>query len=109
MPIAPLHLRGLVAPAFTPMRADGSVDLGRIEPYAEYLVRQGVVGVFVAGTTGEGLSLSVSEREQLAQRWCAAAAERLRVIVHVGHDNLPEARHLAAHAQRVGAAAIAAV
>ena len=109
MPPAPLNLRGLVAPVFTPMRADGSLDLGRIEKQAEHLVEQEVVGVFVAGTTGEGPSLTLSERQQLAERWCAVADKRLPVIVHVGHTSVPDAKELAGLAQRAGAAAVAAV
>ena len=109
MPSAALKLQGLVAAAFTPMRADGSLDLDRVEAQAEHLVGQSVAGVFVAGTTGEGLSLSVAERQQLAERWCAVAGKRIPVIVHVGHDNLPDAKDLATHAQKAGAAAIAAL
>ena len=109
MPPARLNLRGLVAPAFTPMRADGALDLARVEKLAEHLAGQGVVGVFVAGTTGEGMSLSVAERKQLTERWCAVAGRQLPVIAHVGHNSLPEARDLAAHAQAAGAAAVAAV
>jgi N-acetylneuraminate lyase len=104
-----LKLRGLVAPVFTPMRANGSLDLDRVEALAEHVAGQGVVGVFVAGTTGEGLSLSVSERKQLTERWCAVAGNQFPIIVHVGANCLPDAVELAAHAHRAGAAAIAAV
>src|SRR4051794_6940497 len=91
------------------MRADGSLDLDRVEKQAEHLATQGLAGVFVAGTTGEGLSLSVPERQQLAERWCAVAGKRFPVIVHVGHNSLPDAKALAAHAQKAGATAVAAV
>ena len=109
MATAALKLRGLVAPVFTPMHADGSLDLDRVEALAEYMWVQGVAGVFVAGTTGEGLSLSVPERQQLTERWCAVAAGQFPVIAHVGHLSLPDAKELASHAQRAGATAIAAV
>jgi N-acetylneuraminate lyase len=109
MPTAALKLRGLIAPAFTPMRADGSLDLDRVEALAEHLEGQGIVGVFVAGTTGEGLSLTLSERRLLTERWCAVAAGRFPVIAHVGHACLSDAKDLAAHAQQAGATAVAAV
>lgn len=109
MPVAPLNLKGLAAPAFTPMHADGLLDLSRVEQQAEHLLHQGVIGVFVGGTTGEGLSLTAAERCQLTERWCAVAGKRLPVIVHVGHNSIPDARELAAHAQKTGAAAIVAV
>ena len=109
MPPAPLHLRGLVAPAFTPLRVDGSLDLGRVDKQAEHLVRQGVVAVFVCGTTGEGPSLTVPERQQLCERWRAVAGSHLPAIVHVGDTSIAAARALSAQAQKTGAAAIAAV
>ena len=109
MATAALKLRGLVAPVFTPMHADGSLNLDRVEAQAEHLKGQGVVGVFVAGTTGEGLSLTIPERQQLLERWVAVVGRRFPVIAHVGHNCLGDARELAAHAQRVGATAIAAV
>jgi N-acetylneuraminate lyase len=65
-----------------------------------------VTGAFVCGTTGEGLSLSTQERKAIAARWCEVAGSALRVIVHVGHTSLIEARDLAEHAQRIGASGI---
>lgn len=109
MATAALKLRGLVAPVFTPMHADGSLNLDRVEALVEHLKGQGVVGVFVAGTTGEGLSLTLSERRQLTERWCAVANGKFPVIAHVGHVCLSDAKALAEHAQQAGATAVAAV
>lgn len=109
MPTRALKIKGLVAPVFTPMRADGSLNIGVVEKQAEQLVAQGVVGVFVGGTTGEGLSLTLAERKQLLERWCAVAGKQLPVIAHVGHNCLADAKELAAHAGAAGAAAVAAI
>ena len=53
---------GLVAAPPTGFRDDGEVDLAVIEPLAGHLREQGVAGVFVNGTTGEGASLTTEER-----------------------------------------------
>lgn len=98
---------GLIAAPFTPLRADGALNLDAIAPYARSLQQAGVVGAFICGTTGEGMSLSVAERRQVAERWLAGAPAGLRVIVHVGHNALPDCRALAAHAQTIGADSIA--
>lgn len=100
------HIEGLIAAPFTPMDAEGRVDLGRIEGLADLLARNGVVGAFVCGTTGESLSLTEQERRDVTERWVACAPPGFRVIVHVGHDSLPVSRALAAHAEAVGAHAI---
>lgn len=103
----PLH--GLITATFTPMKEDGSLALDRIPAYADFLARNGIAGAFVNGTTGEGASLTTAERKQIAETWVAAAPPDLRVIVHVGHNSLEEARDLAAHAQQIGAFAFAAL
>uniref|UniRef100_A0A670HP63 N-acetylneuraminate lyase n=1 Tax=Podarcis muralis TaxID=64176 RepID=A0A670HP63_PODMU len=55
---------------------DWEINLSVIGQYVDYLINeQGVKNVFVNGTTGEGLSLSVQERKQLAEEWAKHAAE----------------------------------
>ena len=101
------HITGLVAPVVTPMHEDGSLKLDLAGQIVDHLDRWGVAGVFVCGSTGEGQSLSVAEREDVAEAYAQAARGRLRVIVHVGHNALGEARKLAGHAQKLAADAIA--
>jgi len=95
--------RGLIAAPLTPMRADGDVDVGRIEAQAEFLARNGVVGAFACGTTGEGPSLTVPERMDVVRRWTEVAPDGFRVIVNVGHISLRDCRAMASHAAEVGA------
>lgn len=99
--------RGLIAAPFTPLKSDRSLDLGMIDRYVEWLVARGVVGAFVCGTTGEGMSLTLDERQQVAKAWVRASPKSLRVIVHVGHAGLVDCRVLAAHAEEIGAGGIA--
>jgi N-acetylneuraminate lyase len=99
----------IVAAAFTPFARDGVLDVSRIETQVAGLVRDGVHGAFVCGTTGEGAALTTAERRQVAEAWVAHAPAGFRVIVHVGHAATAEAAALAAHAQEIGAHAIAAV
>ena len=100
---------GLVAAPFTPMRPDGAINLEAIPAYAQHLQCLGVVGAFICGTTGEGASLTLAERRAVAEKWRQEASPSLRVIVHVGHTCLDDARELAAHAQAIGADSIAAL
>ena len=102
-------IEGLVAAPFTPMHADGCIDLDTIDRHAKLLAANGVAGAFVCGSTGEGPSLTVPERMQIAERWMAGAPDALRVIVHVGHLCINDCRTLAAHAQQIGALAIGTV
>lgn len=104
-----IHLSGLIAAAYSPFRADGDLNLPVIDDLAGLYRESGVAGVFICGTTGESHSLTVRERQQIAERWMKASDERLPVIVHVGHNCQRDAMTLAAQAEAVGAQAIAAM
>lgn len=103
MPQNASRLTGLIAAPYTPLHNDGSLNLPMIEKLAESLVRSGVTGAFVCGTTGEGVSLTNAERMAVAERWQQVVGGKLRVIVHVGHTSTGDARELAAHAEKIGA------
>lgn len=47
------------------MNDDLSLNFDAIEPVAKHLVENHVNGVFVCGTTGESMLLSVPERKQV--------------------------------------------
>lgn len=101
-------IEGLVAATFTPMRVNGGLDLDKVGPIVDRLIADGIKGIFVCGSTGEGPSLTTSERKQLAEAFVQAAAKRIKVFVHVGHNSVAEAKELAAHAREVGADYISA-
>merc|ERR1712123_129932 len=64
-----LSIQNLIAAPFTPMNSDESVNVNVIPDYAQCLINQGVTQVYILGTTGEGMSLSVDERMQVAEAW----------------------------------------
>jgi len=100
---------GLVAAPFTPMDECGDIALATVERQAEYLAAVRVTGVFVGGTTGEGASLTLDERMQLAERWVQVAGRNLVVLVHVGTNCMKDSQALAAHASRIKAHGIGAL
>ena len=102
-------LNGLIAAPFTPMLPDKSVNWEMIPKLADWLAGNGVTAAFICGTTGEGFSLSTEERMRLAECWLKSAATKLKVVVHVAHNSLDESRRLAAHAEQIGADAIASI
>lgn len=103
-----LKLNGLVAAAVTPMHPDGRVNLAPIDRLVDHLLLGGVGGLYVCGSTGEGVSLTTAERQEVAAAFVRAAARRVPVIVQVGHNSVGEARTLAAHARQIGASAVSA-
>jgi N-acetylneuraminate lyase len=98
----------LIAPPHAPFHADGSLNLSVVERQAEHFAATCIDGVFVSGTTGESLSLTVQERLDLAKRWIDVCRETdIDVIVQVGHNCVEDARQMAEHAQSNGADAVA--
>jgi len=102
-------LRGLIAATFTPMNKDGTLNLKAVPAITEFVIGQGIDGLFVCGSTGEGTSLTSDERRAVTEAYVSATAGRVPVIVHVGHNSVEEATALAAHAAQAGADAIAAM
>ena len=102
-------IKGLIDAPFTPFHADGEVNYGPIPEYAAMLVRNGLKGVFINGSSGEGYMLTEEERNKLAEAWVAAAPEGFKVIVHVGSTCVKSSRRMAEHAQAIGAWGIGAM
>lgn len=94
---------GLIDAPFTPFHENGDLNLEPIEKYAAMLQKNGLQGVFINGSSGEGYMLTTEERMQLAERWIKVAPQGFKVIVHVGSCCLRESQKLAAHAQEIGA------
>jgi N-acetylneuraminate lyase len=100
------HIKGLIAAPLTGFHSDGSVNYEVISEYIKFLHFNNVAGVFVNGTSGEGMSLSSAERMTIAERWTILSPPGLKIIIHVGHTSHTVSKSLAAHAEEIGATAI---
>ena len=67
------------------------------------LQKNGLKGVFINGSSGEGYMLTTEERMQLAEKWVSVAPDGFKVIVHVGSCCLRDSVRLARHAAEIGA------
>lgn len=94
---------GLIDAPFTPFYENGEVNYEPIEAYAKMLQKNGLKGVFINGSSGEGYMLTDEERMQLAERWVSVVPDGFKVIVHVGSCCLKSSRILAEHAAKIGA------
>jgi N-acetylneuraminate lyase len=102
-------IEGLIAAPFAPMSASGDVMYDRIECYYDFLDKNRVVGAFINGSTGEGVSLSQNEKMKIVEAWTKRAKERntVKVITLVGGTSYVECIENAIHAQEQGVYAIA--
>ena len=102
-------IKGLIVAPFTPFDKNGELDLSRIADYGKLLKKNGLVGVFLNGSSGEGYMLTVEERMLLAEKWVATVPEGFKVIIHVGATCIKDSHKLAKHAQQIGAFGIGAM
>ncbi len=91
-------LQGLIAAAHTAFNSDGSVNLAVIKDQAKMLIRQKVTGVYISGTTGEGICCSIAERKAVMDEWAKWGKGKLFLIVHIGALALPDVQELGAYA-----------
>ena len=80
-----------------------------IAAYAAMLKKNGLKGVFINGSSGEGYMLTDEERKRLAEEWIKYADADFKVIVHVGSCCVKASRELARHAAEIGAWGIGAM
>ena len=83
--------KDLIADTWTPMNADQSVNYDAISEYGKMLLLQGVKNVYINGTTGEGMSLSVEERQKCAEKWITGMDV---VVNHVGAKSIADVKAL---------------
>lgn len=102
-------IKGLINAPFTPFNVDNEVNYAIIDKYVDLLVKNGLKGVFINGSSGEGYMLTDAERMLLAEKWIASSPKDFKVLVHVGSTCVQSSRVLAAHAQKNGAYAIGAM
>lgn len=104
-----VDFKGLWPALFTPVKDDGKVNERELERLIETVVSQGLDGIYLLGSTGQGFLYSEAERLRIAEMALQMAARRIPVIVHVGALSTDESVRLARHAEAHGADGISSV
>jgi len=100
---------GILCALVTPFQEDQVADLAPLKGVVDFLIARGVHGLFVLGTTGEGVLLDPFERREVAAFVLRHVGGRIPVIVHCGAPDTKTAADLARHAEEQGATAAATV
>ncbi len=77
-------LNGLVPVMVTPMLEDGSPDPDGINSLVNFLIEKGVSGLWVLGSAGEDINMSVNQRIQVARLTAEANQGRIPLVVGSG-------------------------
>jgi 4-hydroxy-tetrahydrodipicolinate synthase len=101
-------LRGVITAMVTPLDEHLALDQKGLERLIEHLIRGGVHGIFILGTTGEAPSLPYAVRSALIQQACQLVGSRVPVIVGITDTSYQDAVRMAAQAHACGAVAVVA-
>jgi 4-hydroxy-tetrahydrodipicolinate synthase len=104
-----MMFRGIFPPTVTLFRDDGSLDTDANRRHLDFLIAQGVQGLFVLGTSGEFMHMNLKEREQHAVETLQHVNGRVPVIIGTGTTSTRETIRLSRHAQGSGADAVAVI
>jgi dihydrodipicolinate synthase/N-acetylneuraminate lyase len=103
-------MEGIVTAMVTPFTRGGEfVDFDKIAGIAEGILGFGVHGLFVCGTTGEGLLMHADERREVLREALSVARKRAKVIAHTGALDTATTIELTRDAAEAGAHAAAIV
>ncbi|KAJ0173517.1 hypothetical protein K1T71_010666 [Dendrolimus kikuchii] len=101
------NIQGVLAPVFAPVDEKGNINFDIIPRYAQFLNNSGINGILVGGTTGEAVTMTVKERNDLLEAWVKTARPLdMKVIAQIGGVPLPDIVEMAKFAQEVHADAI---
>jgi N-acetylneuraminate lyase len=100
---------GVIPALLTPFTHQDRVDTTALCELTEYLLNSGMDGVYLCGSTGEGLLMIEEERCLVAETVIDQVRGRVPVIVHVGAPATSVSERLARHAAQAGADAVASV
>jgi 4-hydroxy-tetrahydrodipicolinate synthase len=100
--MARIGWRGVFPAVTTQFREEFSLDLAATQKVIDGLVRDGVAGLVVCGTVGEGTSLSAEEKRRVLAAAVETAAKRVPVIAGVAEYTTAMACDLARDCRRIG-------
>ena len=99
-----------IYPAFYACYDDeGEFSAERTKALVNFLIEKGVSGLYVGGSSGECIYLSVEERMRTLEAVMEEARGRIKIIAHVACNNTRDSITLARHAHSLGVDAIAAI
>jgi 4-hydroxy-tetrahydrodipicolinate synthase len=93
---------GIITAALTPFADDGSVDEDAFVALVGHLLDNGSDGVVVAGTTGEGATLTDDEKSTLFRAVKDAVGTDVSVIAGTGTYSTEHSVHLTREAEKAG-------
>lgn len=103
------QLEGIVTAPITPLDEKGNPHPEAIERLVEILIKKGIHGFFIIGSTGEFPLLEIETRKKVAEIYKKAIGDQVPLVVHIGDTRIEDAMELASHAASLGVDGISSV
>lgn len=101
--------RGVIVAFYGCYDSQGEIDPQAVRELARYYKNAGVKGLYVGGSSGEGMLQSTAERKLVLETVMEEVGGEMTIIAHVGAPSTRESVELAVHAESVHADAVSAV
>src|SRR5258707_8647705 len=83
-------ITGILTPHMVPLDASGRIDEPALRRYVDWLIQQGVHGLYPNGSTGEFIRFTPDERRQIVIIVCEQAKGRVPVLAGAAEANTRE-------------------
>lgn len=97
--------KGVATAIVTPFK-DGGIDYEAFDRLVEWQIKSGVAAIVVAGTTGEGSTLTDSEHKEIIKHCVETVNHRVPVVAGTGSNDTAYGIELSKYACEVGADAL---
>ena len=102
-------ITGILTPHMVPLDAGGRINEPELRRYVDWLIQQGVHGLYPNGSTGEFVRFNPDERRQIVKIVCEQAAGRVPVLAGAAEANARETIQACEAYSGFGARAVAIV
>lgn len=101
--------KGIFMALYSAYDDNGNVSQERARQLTRYYIQKGVKGLYVGGSSGEGILQNENERKLMLEAVMSEARGKLTVIAHIGSNSTVESVRLAKHAKSLGVDAVSSI
>ena len=102
-------IEGIYTPTLVPLDQRGEINEVELRRYIDWLIEQGVHGLYPNGSTGEFTRFTAEERRRIIQIFCDQTRGRVPILAGAAEANVKETLSACEHYARFGARAVAIV
>ena len=103
------RIQGIFTPNVVPLHADGTINEPELRRYVDWLIDNGVHGLYPNGSTGEFTRFTPEERQRIVKIVCEQTAGRVPVLAGAAEANVRETLAACERYAEYGARAVAIV